>query len=56
MSKGGGGGGPVGEEEHQACVRNEQDELKREQREMRGIPKCSHRVKREVCVCVCVSE
>lgn len=36
------------------CVRvhNEQDELKAEQREMRGIQKCSRRGKRGVCVCV----
>lgn len=42
------------EEEHQACVHNEQDELKGEQREMRGIQKCSQRGKREVGVCTCV--
>ena len=41
---------------NQACVHNEQDEMKGEQREMRGIQKCSRRGKREVCVCVCESK
>lgn len=55
-----GGGGLVcergKEEEHQACVHNEQDELKGEQREMRGIQKCSQRGKRELSLYVCVRE
>lgn len=53
-----GGGGLVcgrgKKEERQACVHNEQDELKGEEREMRGIQKCIQRAKRDVGVCTCV--
>lgn len=40
------------ERSNQACGHNEQDELKGEQRAMRGIQNCSHTGRRVVCVCV----
>lgn len=38
----------------QTHVHNEQDEQKGEQREMRGIEKCSRSGRSVVCLCVCV--